>query len=86
MDLNSKGQLNFNDISEIGVTFGLVAYFPLDGNIRDYSGYGNNGISSTATVTNGLGQQAYHFDGAGQEIKLPYDATQVTNRNHTVLV
>jgi hypothetical protein len=30
---------------------GLVAYYPLDGNLNDYSGNSNNGINGGATFT-----------------------------------
>jgi hypothetical protein len=44
---------------------GLVAYYPLNGNITDYSGNGNNGTNAgTATVTaSGKLGGAYSFDG-----------------------
>lgn len=45
---------------------GLVAYWPFDGDARDASGNGNDGVVNGATLTsdrNGTANGAYHFDG-----------------------
>ncbi len=56
---------------------GLVAYFPFNGNAKDESGTGNNGIVYGATLTRdrkGNPSSAYHFDG-DDYIEVPYDTT-----------
>ena len=50
---------------------GLVAYYPFDGNAKDYSGNGNDGIVYGATLTSGVNGQAYSFDGLNDYIRLP---------------
>jgi hypothetical protein len=52
-----------NNISEVGITDGLIAWYPLDGNANDVSGNGNHGTVSGATITNGIKNQCYSFDG-----------------------
>ncbi len=41
----------------------LIAYYPLDGNANDVSGFGNNGIVNGATFVSGKIGQAASFDG-----------------------
>ena len=50
----------------------MVAYYPFDGNVRDASGNGNDGINVGATLTeNRFGQpsSAYYFDGSDDFIE-----------------
>ena len=45
---------------------GLVAYYPFDGNAKDYSGAGNHGVIDRAVLTAdrfGKENSAFHFDG-----------------------
>lgn len=54
-----------------GITTGLVAYYPFNGNANDESGHGNNGIDSGATLTTdrfGKPNSAYSFDGTSSFI------------------
>ena len=51
----------------------MVAYYPFDGNVRDASGNGNDGINVGATLTeNRFGQpsSAYYFDGSDDFIEV----------------
>ncbi|MDD3160006.1 MAG: LamG domain-containing protein, partial [Candidatus ainarchaeum sp.] len=50
---------------------GLVGYWPLDVNAGDYSGNGNNGTVSGATLIDGNVNGAYSFNGSGNYIRLP---------------
>jgi hypothetical protein len=70
-DLNEKGILTTSNISEIGVTEGLIAWYPLNGDARDYSGNGNDGKVVGATVSAGLGQKCYQFDGWQTLVRYP---------------
>ncbi len=51
-------------------TAGLVAYYPLDGNLNDVSGFGNNGVAygSVAYGTNryGIASSSYKGNGSGE--------------------
>lgn len=56
-------------------TNGLVAYYPFNGNARDESGNGNDGmpVLGAALTTNRFGapNSAYRFDGVGSQILVP---------------
>jgi hypothetical protein len=69
LDLNPKGQHKLSEYSELGPTDGLVAYYPLNGNAKDYAG-GNDGTVNGAVVSSGLGQSAYSFDGVDDYIHI----------------
>ena len=70
--LSEKGIFSCNQISEIGITDGLIAYYPLDKNSNDYSGNNNNGTLVNSPVpTSGLNQLAYQFDGSTNYINIP---------------
>ena len=48
------------------LNYGLLAYYPFNGNANDESGNGNNGIVNGATLTtdmHGNANSAYNFDG-----------------------
>lgn len=61
--IDEKGILDINEISEVGVTDGLVAYYPMNGNAKDYSGNALHATNYGATVVAGLGGLSYLFDG-----------------------
>ena len=53
--------------------YGLVAFYPFNGNANDESGYGNNGtVNGPVLTTDRLGNsdKAYLFDGANDWIKV----------------
>jgi len=51
---------------ELGPTEGLVGYWSLDGDTKDYSGNENHGINDGAIITSGINNKsAYYFDGTG---------------------
>jgi uncharacterized repeat protein (TIGR02543 family) len=53
------------NFSENDILSNLVLYYPLNGNVNDQSGYGNNGTITGATLTNdrfGNTNRAYYFD------------------------
>lgn len=51
--------------------YGLVAYFPFEGNASDASGNGWNGNPIGPVPTTGVIGQAYYFDGQNDRISLP---------------
>lgn len=53
------------------LTDGLVAYYPFNGDAKDYSGNGNDGVIHDATPINGVFGQAYAFNGTGDYISFP---------------
>lgn len=61
--------------AQSGLTRGLIAYYPFDGNANDVSGNGNNGtpennIQLTADRF-GIANSAYNFDGVDDYIRIP---------------
>jgi hypothetical protein len=64
IEVKTNGILEAYDISEVGITDGLVAWYPLDGNTRDYTEYRNNGTVTGATIASGMnGDLCYSFNG-----------------------
>jgi len=60
--------------AQFSLTDGLVAYYPFNGNAKDASGNGNNGVVSGATLTAdrlGNPNSAYSFDGFRDQIEIP---------------
>ena len=60
-----------------GLDFGLVGYWPFDGNASDLSGNGNHGTVHGATLgtdRNGQGGKAFTFDGINDYLEVPYFA------------
>ena len=70
MNIASTGVAHKLGFSEVGITDGLVGWWPLDGNANDISGNSNNGAVSGATVSSGLDQLCYSFDGVDDYIDL----------------
>jgi hypothetical protein len=64
----------FFSIAHAGLSDGLVAYYPFNGNANDESGNGNNGTVNGATLSaDRFGQtgKAYSFDGVDDNITHP---------------
>jgi hypothetical protein len=78
LNLTKEGILQTKNLSEIGPTEGLVAYYPLDGNIEDYSGLNNHGTNYGAVESIGVRSGAYSFDGIDNYISLPDDIGYTT--------
>lgn len=67
---SSIANLSINPI-ESGIWRGLVAYYPFDGNARDRTGYGKDGIVEGATLVAdrfGVPNSAYSFNGIDNRI------------------
>lgn len=71
VEIATNGVLNAKDFSEVGITDGLVAWYPLDGNARDYTMNRNDGTVNGASVAEGLGQGCYSFDGVDDYVSVP---------------
>lgn len=84
MNISDKGQLNYLDISEVGITNGLVGYWKLNGDAKDYSGNGYDGTVVGATVTGGLKDLAYSFSSGSTYIDLPTSVGYTTNFSASV--
>jgi hypothetical protein len=68
--LHDNGIADFVDISEIGPAKGLVAYYPLNGNAKDYTN-SNDGTVVGATIAAGInGKACYSFDGVSSHIRV----------------
>jgi len=64
----------FTKISHADVNDGLVAYYPFNGNAKDESGNGKDGIVEGASLTSdkkGISDSAYRFDGIDDRISAP---------------
>lgn len=70
MNLSKNGILDATHISEVGIVDGLVGWWKLDGDTRDYTQYNNHGANNGAVVSGGLDQMAYSFDGIDDYIKI----------------
>ena len=58
--------------SKPGLNFGLVAWYPMDGNMSDHSGKNNHGVISGASLSedrHGQVGKAYSFDGSNDYIR-----------------
>jgi len=68
--VTKAGQLS-SQVSEVGITNGLIAYYPLNKDAKDYSGNGLHGVVTGATVVGGGfdGKGAYTFDGVDDYIR-----------------
>ena len=69
--LTNNGIYKNYDFSEVGVTDGLVAWLPLNGNANDISGNANNGTVYGATVASGLNGLCYSFAYTTDNIYIP---------------
>jgi uncharacterized repeat protein (TIGR02543 family) len=74
-------KVTYNDTSDSacgGVTDGLVACYPFDGNAIDGSGNGNHGIlqSGVSFVDGKIGKSAEFNGGNNAYIRIPHNATQ----------
>lgn len=70
MQIESNGMVKKYNYSEVGITDGLVGWWPLNGNANDFSGNSNHGSVSGATVASGLDQLCYSFDGVDDKITI----------------
>ena len=53
---------------------GLVAEWHFDGDAKDSSGNGNDGVIYGATFVDGIGGKALSFDGVDDYVQLPFDS------------
>lgn len=67
--LSVKSNKVVGNFSEVGITNGLVAYYPLNKDAKDYSGNGYHGTVTDAVLTGGGfdGKGAYSFDNTGNQ-------------------
>lgn len=63
--MSIDSEVKVGGVSEVGITNGLVAYYPLNKDAKDYSGNGYHGTVTGAVLTGGGfdGKGAYRFDG-----------------------
>jgi hypothetical protein len=64
MSITDKGEGRFMDVSEVGVTLGLEAFWKLNGDAADYSGNGHHMTPLGPIISSGLKDLAYDFDGS----------------------
>ena len=69
VNIEKTSNIVATDFSEVGITDGLVAYYPLNGDAKDYSGNGNHGTVYGATMATGINnKKCYSFDGIDDSI------------------
>lgn len=71
MKISASGSSQFIDISEVGPADGLVAWYPLQGDTKDYAD-GIDGVNNGATPT----VRGYNFNGTTSRVSTPNDALQ----------
>lgn len=80
ISITKKSVLDIRDFSEVALTDGLVAWYPLDGNANDVSQYANDGVftgtPSDLRAPSGVGLQ---FDGTSQYIQAPHASHLTVN-------
>jgi len=78
LPLNVGDQLTYaGEISEIGPTNGLVAYYPLNGDANDYAN-ANDGTVNGAIISAGInGKACYSFDGVDDYIQIEKPITGI---------
>jgi hypothetical protein len=64
INLQDTGKFVIDQVSEVGITDGLVGWWKLNGDAKDYSGNGYDGVVTGAVVTSGLKDKAYSFNGS----------------------
>ncbi|WP_340818998.1 LamG-like jellyroll fold domain-containing protein [Methanolobus sp. WCC4] len=64
---------------------GLVAYYPFDGDARDYSGNNNHGTNNGATFVSGTKGQALSFDGTDDYVRSPVNINPDTLPQLTIV-
>lgn len=62
LKLFDSGVFDTNEASEVGITEGLIAYYPFDKDARDYSGNAYHGTVSGAVLSGGIKGWAYSFN------------------------
>jgi len=61
MTMDNKGMLDITHISEVGPVDGLIGWWKLNGDIRDYSGFSNHGVNKGANLSSGVNNLSYEF-------------------------
>lgn len=80
MNISELSQLNYLKLSEVGPTDGLIGWWKLNGDIRDYSGYGNHStVVGSPDIVGGVKNSAYNING------LPNSITTGISDIHNVL-
>ena len=82
MNINNKSILNTVEISEVGITNGLVAWYPLNGDTKDYTTGGNDGTNNGALATD----RGYNFDGATTDILIPANTELAANLSNDISI
>lgn len=69
-EIHETGTANFEDFSTIGITDGLIGYWPFDGNTLDYSGNSYHGVEYSTGVMPIINSDNIQFqDGDGLKVE-----------------
>lgn len=81
-NISDTGIGKFGDLTEVGVANGLVGYWKLNGDAKDYSENGNDGTITGAVVSSGLKNLAYDFAYTTDKIRV--SPAPPTSTNFTI--
>jgi hypothetical protein len=79
-EIHETGVAKFADFSTVGITDGLIGYWPLNLNTIDYSGFNRNGTAIGAFLSGG----SYYFDGINDTINFGIGNTFFPLLSHTI--
>jgi len=81
LQLELGNGLKVRKVDEVGIAKDLIAYYPLEGDARDYSGNGLHGNVVGAIVDDeGIRGKCYKFDGTSSHIALPGQSYKVKDK------
>jgi hypothetical protein len=68
-NIGNDGVGKYGNVSELGITDGLVGFWKLNGDAKDYSGNGYDGIITGAVPASGLKDSSYYFNYTTDKIR-----------------
>jgi len=81
-DIHETGTENYEDFSTVGITDGLIGYWPLEKNTKDVSGKKRDATASGAV----LQQDSYYFDGVNDTLNFGTGDTFFPLYAHTISI
>ena len=85
VDIHKTGNFRFPEFTTVGISNGLVGYWPLNKDVKDYSGNKNHGVLTGATPTTGRAGGAYNFNYANLD-RITIDSVSSHNVTNAVTI
>jgi hypothetical protein len=82
-EIHETGIANFEDFSTVGITDGLIGYWPLNGLPKDLSGLNRNGTEQNGVLAQ---SDSYYFDGVNDMINFGTGNTFFPLYAHTISI